>query len=103
MSRPQLRQRRQTVFMKAAERRYEQLEEWSDKHRQASFGESEAEARKRRRELMGKTLEQLVNGRGSGLQVEAPQCQGCGGKMEFEGYCQWGMPGLEGDSGLERA
>jgi hypothetical protein len=45
--------------MQEAERMYEQLEKWYDKHPEASFGEIEAEARKRRRELMGKTLEQL--------------------------------------------
>jgi len=82
---------------------YEQLEEWYDRHPQASFGELEAEARKRRRELMGKTLEQLVNGRDTGMQVEAPKCEQCGEVMEFEGYCGWGVHGLEGDSRLERA
>jgi len=60
--------------MKEAERMYEQLEEWYDKHPQASFGEIESEARKRRRELMGKALAQLVNGRDAGVQVEAPRC-----------------------------
>ncbi len=103
MSRPQSRIRRKAAFMKEAERMYEQLEDWYDKHPEASFGEIEAEARKRRRELMGKTIEQVVNGRDTGVQVEAPQCQGCGGEMEFEGYCEWGIHGLEGDSRLERA
>ena len=59
MSRPQSRERRKAAFMQEAERMYEQLEEWYDKHPEASFGEIEAEARKRRRELMGKTLAQL--------------------------------------------
>jgi hypothetical protein len=103
MSRPQSRTRRKTAFLKEAERMYEQLEDWYDKHPQASFGEIEAEARKRRRELMGKTLEQLVNGRDVGAQVEAPKCGACGEAMEFEGYCGWGIHGLEGDSRLERA
>jgi hypothetical protein len=103
MSRTQTRDRRKAAFMKEAERMYEQLEAWYDKHPEASFGEIEAEARKRRRALMGKTLEQLVNGRDTGVQVEAPKCQECGGEMEFEGYCEWGIHGLEGDSRLERA
>lgn len=103
MSRPQSRSRRQAAFMEEAQRMYEQMEEWYDAHPQASFGEIEEEARKRRRELMGKTLTQLVNGRDTGAQVEAPRCTQCGGKMEFEGYRDWGIHGLEGDSTLERA
>jgi len=74
MSRPHSRARRQAAFMEEAKRMYEQLEDWYDAHPQASFGEIEAEARKRRRALMGKTLEQLVNGRDTGVQVEAPKC-----------------------------
>jgi len=103
MSRPQSRARRQAAFMEEAKHMYEQLEKWYDAHPQASFGEIEAEVRKRRRELMGKALEQLVNGRDSGVQVEAPKCKECGAAMEFEGYCPWGVHGLEGDSRLERA
>lgn len=103
MSRQQSRARRQAAFMEEAKRMYEKLEDWYDKHPQASFGEIEAEARKRRRELMGKTLEQLVNGRDTGVQMEAPKCEQCGEAMEFEGYCGWGVHGLEGESRLERA
>ena len=103
MSRSQSRARRQAAFLEDAKRMYEQLEDWYDQHPEASFGEIEAEARKRRRELMGKTLERLVNGRDSGVQVKAPSCEQCGAEMEFEGYCGWGIRGLEGDSRLERA
>ena len=103
MSRPQSRVRRQAAFLEEAKRMYDQLEEWYDAHPQASFGEIEAEARKRRRELMGKTLAQLVNGRDTGAQVELPICKGCGGKMKFAGYREWNIHGLEGDSTLERA
>ena len=103
MSRPQSRVGREAAFMKEAKRMYEQLEDWYDKHPEASFGELEAEARKRRRELMGKALAQLVNGRDVGMAVEAPKCEKCGAGMEFEGYRKWGLHGLEGDSELERA
>jgi hypothetical protein len=103
MSRPQSRTRRKAAFLAEAERMYEGLEDWYNAHPQASFGEIEGEARKGRRELMGKTLEQLVNGRDSGQQVEAPKCEQCGGVMEFEGYSEWGVHGLEGESRLERA
>jgi len=103
MTRPQSRSKRQAAFMEEAQRMYEQLEEWYDAHPQASFGEIEEESRKRRRELMGKTLMQLVNGRDTGIQIEAPRCMQCGGEMEFEGYRDWSIHGLEGDSTLERA
>jgi hypothetical protein len=103
MSRPQSRAGREAAFLKEAKRMYEQLEKWYDKHPEASFGEIEAEARKRRRELMGKALEQLVNGRDAGTPVEAPLYEQCGAAMEFEGYRRWGIHGLEGDSQLERA
>ena len=103
MSRPQSRTGRKAAFLKEAERMYEQLEDWYDKHPEASFGEIEAEARKRRRELMGKALEQVVNGRDAGVQVEVPKCPVCEDEMKFEGYCGWGIHGLEGDSRLERA
>lgn len=103
MNRPQSRARREAAFMKEAKRMYEQLEDWYDKHPEASFGEIEAEARKRRRELMGRTLAQLVNGRDVGMEIEAPHCEQCGEEMEFEGYRKWGLHGLEGDSELERA
>ena len=103
MSRPQSLARRKAAFMQEAERMYEQLETWYDKYPEASFGEIEAEARKRRRELMGKALEQLVNGRDSGMQTEAPKCEQCSEAMIFAGYSPWGIHGLEGDSRLERA
>lgn len=103
MSRPQSRARRQAAFMEEAKRIYDQLEDWYDAHPQASFGEIEAEARKRRRELMGKALAQLVNGRDTGTQIELPRCKQCGKEMEFEGYRDWRVHGLEGDSKLERA
>ena len=45
MSRPQSRARREAAFVKEAKRMYEQLEDWYDKHPEASFGELEAEAR----------------------------------------------------------
>jgi DNA-directed RNA polymerase subunit RPC12/RpoP len=103
MSRPQSRARRQAAFLEEAKRMYERMEDWYDEHPEASFGELEEEARKRRRELMGSTLAQLVNGRDTGAQVELPKCKQCGNEMDFEGYRKWRLHGLEGDSTLERA
>lgn len=94
---------RRAAFLAAADQMYEQLEVWYDEHPQASYGEIEAEVRKRRRELMGTGIEVLVNGRDTGVQVEVPSCQKCGGGLEFEGYRNWAVHGLEGDAVLERA
>jgi hypothetical protein len=103
MSRPQSRARRQAAFMEEAKRMYAQLEDWYDAHPRASFGEIEAKARQCRRELMGRALAQLVNGRDTGVQVELPRCKQCGEKMKFAGYREWSIHGLEGDSAIERA
>ncbi len=52
---------------------------------------------------MGKALAQLVNGRDTDAQIELPKCKQCGEKMKFEGYGEWSIQGLEGDSTVERA
>ena len=103
MTRRLSRKRRRTAFLEAAGQFYDQLETWYDEHPQASFGEIEAELRKRRRELMGTGIEVLVNGRDAGNLLEAPRCSQCGGRLEFEGYRNWRVHGLEGDVVLERA
>ena len=103
MTRRLSRTRRRTAFLEAAGQFYDQLEAWYDEHPQASFGEIEAELRKRRRELMGTGIEVLVNGRDNGYLIEAPRCPQCGGRLDFEGYRNWTVHGLEGDVVLERA
>lgn len=103
MTRTQSRDRRRAMFLEKAGVAFDRLESWYDQHPEASFGEIEAEVREERRKLMGETLEILVNGRDTGSQVEKPKCERCGREMEFEGYRQWEIHGLEGDSKLERA
>lgn len=103
MTRMQSRARRQAAFIEESKKVYNQLEDWYDTNPNASYGEIEVEARKQRRELMGNGLAILVNGRDTGFQLEAPKCKKCGSDMEFEGYRQWQVHGLEGDSTLERA
>ncbi len=103
MPRKKSRTQRKAEFMKAAEAMYEQMEDWYDAHPDTSFEEIEEEMRRRRRELMGGTLETLIVGRDNGFQVEAPPCPQCRQAQEFEGYRAWTVKGLEGDSQLERA
>ncbi len=104
MTRTQSRDRRRAMFLEKAGVAFDRLESWYDQHPEASFGEIEAEVREERRKLMGETLEILVNGRDTGSQVEKPKCERCGREMEFEGYRQWEIHGLEGgfDSRIDR-
>ena len=103
MTRRLSRERRRAIFMEKAGQMFDELEGWYDEHKEASFGEIEAESRKGRRKLMGEAMEVLINGRDTGVQVEVPRCPVCGHAMEFEGYRPWGVHGLEGDTELERA
>ncbi|NIN68093.1 MAG: hypothetical protein GTO63_25980 [Anaerolineae bacterium] len=91
------------TFLQEARKMYEDLEEWYDDHSEASFGELEEQARQQRRELMGRCLEILINGRDTGFQLKLPQCAVCDTEMDFEGYRKWTIYGLEGDTRLERA
>lgn len=103
MPRLMSRRQREAAFLELATRMYAELEAWYDEHPQASFAEIEAEARQRRRDLMGETLTLLVNGRDLGYQVEPPTCEQCGQPMTFEKYRSWRVNGLEGDTDLQRA
>jgi len=103
MTRPMSRSKRKETFLTAASEMYDGLEGWYDTHPEATFEEIEAEARRRRRALMGKGLEIVVNGRDTGYRVEGVRCPKCGGGMEFRGYLPWTIYGLEGDVRLERA
>jgi hypothetical protein len=103
MARKMSRKRRKEAFLIAASEAFERLEGWYDEHPEATFGEIEQEARQRRRELMGKALEVLVNGRDNGVQIEGVECEQCGAEMAFKEYLPWTVRGLEGDTELERA
>jgi len=102
MARQMSRAQRRAVCMQAAEEMIAKLEVWYDDHPDASFGEIEQQARQERRELMGQVLEVLVNGRDTGVQVQAPRCEKCGAEMEFKDYRDWTIRGLEGDTRIER-
>ena len=97
MTRKQSREKRHASFLAAAERLFSEMEDWYDQHPGASFEEIEAEARKRRRAFMGKSLEIWINGRDNGYQAEGVRCKQCG-EIErlIEGYRPWGIQGLEG-------
>jgi len=97
------RAQRRAAFVAAAGQMFDALEEWYDQHPDASFAEIEAEARSRRRNLMGKGLSGLINGRATGYQPVPPTCGQCGQALEFVDYRPKTVLGLEGDSALSRA
>ena len=104
MARRMSRQQRKEAFLAVASETYDELEGWYDAHPEATFGEVEEEARKKRRELMGKALEILVNGRDTGYEVEGVECAKCGRWMEYKGErFKRTVYSLEGDVRLERA
>jgi hypothetical protein len=103
MYRQMSRAQREAAFLEKAAQMYSTLEDWYDRHPEASFGEIEAEARRLRRELMGEGLAVLINGRDTGYQLQAPSCAQCGQAMEFKGHRRWGLSGLEGETTLMRA
>jgi hypothetical protein len=82
---------------------FDELDQWYDEHPEATFAEIEQKAREKRRELMGKTIEVLINGHGTGAEGAPPRCPECGMKMVLHDYRTKKVRGLEGDSELERA
>lgn len=102
MSRSVSREERKKAFLANAEEMFERMESWYDNHPEATFGEIEHQARQERREMMGKNLSILINGRNTGKKEEH-NCPVCDGKMRFKGYRSKWIQGLEGDSELERA
>jgi predicted RNA-binding Zn-ribbon protein involved in translation (DUF1610 family) len=97
------RAQRRAAFVETAGQMFDELEDWYDQHPDASFGEIEAEARQRRRDLMGAGLGVLINGRETGDHSTASACPECGRPLEFEDYRPRTVYGLEGDTDLSRA
>lgn len=94
---------RKAAFLREADKAFEELEQWYETHPDATFAEIEAKAREKRRELMGRGLEILVNGHGTGAEEPPPYCPQCGAEMALHSYRPKKVRGLEGDSVLERA
>jgi hypothetical protein len=97
------RAQRKAAFLRQASGAFEELDRWYDEHAEATFGEIEEKAREKRRELMGKVLEVVINGHGTGAEGDAPDCPQCGAEMVVHDYRPKQVWGLEGDSVLERA
>jgi len=97
------RESRKKAFMEEAEKMFDEIDNWYDKNPDASFEEIESQARVARREMMGKSLGVIINGRDVGKTLEAPECDGCQKEMTFKDYREKTIYGVEGDTVLERA
>ncbi|NLX43927.1 MAG: hypothetical protein GXY79_10670 [Chloroflexi bacterium] len=97
------RAQRREAFLEHALEAFETLDRWYGEHPEATFAEIEQQARKQRRELMGKALEVVINGRRTGAEeAAAPRCPRCGAEMALHDYRPKTIRGLEGESVLER-
>ena len=103
MTRPMSRTARKVAFMEHAAEMFEELENWYDENKTATFEEIETRARQARRKMMGESLGIMINGRDVGKTKEAPACAECNQSMEFKDYRPKTVNGLEGGTRLERA
>ena len=89
--------------MQEAEKMFNKTDKWYDENPDVSFEEIENKMREARREMMGKSIGVLINGRDVGKSIESPKCNKCKKEMSFKGYREKKIFGLEGDTVLERA
>lgn len=88
-------------FLRAAAAMYEELHAWRKGHQEASFDEIADEVTPRRRQLMGKLLEQLAVK--ADERIVAPLCAECGQEMSYRGMPERAVSHREGEVALERA
>ena len=103
MYRPMSRSKRKKAFMKEAEKMFDEIDDWYEQNPKASFEEIESHARESRREMMGKSLGVVINGRDVGKTAENPKCEQCKEEMIFKDYRKKTVYGVEGDTRFERA
>jgi len=87
----------------AFEQMWAELEQWREKHPEASFDEIAGQLTPRRRKIMGKLLAQLACQHGDGEVVEGLRCPDCGEGMSYKGKPSRAVEHLEGELELARA
>ena len=92
-----------TAFMESAGELWEELNHWYQQHPEATFKDIEFHLRKLRRSLMGQAISSMVAQGDLGATPEPPSCEECGTEMQFKGYADKEVEGLEGDGRLSRA
>lgn len=91
------------TFMKKAGELWDELNSWWQQHPEATFREIELYLRKLRRSLMGQAIPLMLAQGDLGATPDAPCCERCGTQMEFKGYPDKGVEGLEGEGRVPRA
>lgn len=89
------------VFLREAERMYDELHAWRAQHLDASFDEIGDQVTPYRRELVSRLLEQLAVE--ADECVEAPVCEQCGQAMRYRGKPERTVGHREGEVKIERA
>jgi hypothetical protein len=90
-------------FLQLASQLWDEFNTWYDVHPEATFDEMEQELGRRRRAFMGEILALTLRREDLGALPEAPACEQCGQRMEFKGYPDKAVHGLEADANIPRA
>jgi hypothetical protein len=91
------------AFLQKVDEIWEEFNTWYDTHPEATFDEIEVQLGKRRRSWLGEMLELTLRHRDLGAMPEPPRCETCGQPMQFKGYPDKAVHGLETDAEIPRA
>lgn len=90
-------------YLERAEEQWEEFNGWYQANPAATFDEIEAELGQKRRAVMGEFVELSLRQGDLGAEPEAPDCEGCGKRMAFQGYLKKKVHSLEMDIEIPRA
>ena len=91
------------AFLRMASQMWDEFNAWYDAHPDATFDEMEQQLSRWRRPLMGEALALTLERGELGAMPEPPRCEQCGRPMEFKGYPDKAVHGLEADAAIPRA
>jgi hypothetical protein len=91
------------MFFQLAGAMWDEFNAWYDAHPAATFDEMEQQLSRWRRPLMGQTLTLTLRRGDLGAMPEPPACEQCGKPMEFKGYPDKTVHGIEADAEIPRA
>jgi hypothetical protein len=103
MSREERKEQDKERLLAQFARMYEELYQWREEHRAASFDEIANQVTPRRQELMGVLISQLALQHGSGEVAAGFSCERCGQQLVYKGQPERGVEHLEGEARFNRA
>lgn len=90
-------------FVEKAKKLWDDFNTWYEGHPEATYDQMEAKLGEERRAFFGDLLEHSLRQGNLGAMPEAPLCEKCGKSMEFKGYPEKTVHGLETDACIPRA